>query len=96
MPNGKLSAYQTASVWEDFAPIVESDYITGIGTVGNGAQAVFARDGEIVIEGIEGSASIYDMGGQLIYAGEARSIMAPHTGMYIVKAGGKAYKVIVK
>lgn len=98
VPVGSLTAYKAASVWSDFTNIQESDYITGIGAVSDDAVKVIAGSSEITIVGAAPGmvATVYGIAGQTVYSGTARSISLPVGGLYIVKAGNKTYKVMVK
>lgn len=54
--------------------------------------------GEIVIEGAESEAiaEVYDINGSMVYSGHARRIKVAGTKVYLVRIGGKAFKVAVR
>lgn len=57
---------------------------------------VYAAEGVIVVEGAEGEPmQVYTVGGQMVYSGKAASVSSK-AGLYVVRVGNKAYKVVVK
>ena len=57
---------------------------------------VYAAEGAIVVEGAEGEPmQVYTVGGQMVYSGKAASVSSK-AGLYVVRVGNKAYKVVVK
>lgn len=59
------------------------------------ATQVKGSKGAIVISGATEAATVVDMQGRVIYAGDAANIPAP-AGAYIVRIAAKTYKVLVK
>jgi hypothetical protein len=96
VPTGCKNVYSAAIGWKDFVNIHEIE--SGVDGVNSNSVKVVARDGAIVIDGANATASIavYGINGQSIYTGFDRNINVPSAGPYIVKVNGKAYKVIVK
>lgn len=57
---------------------------------------IFSAEGVIVVEGAEGEPmQVYTVGGQMVYSGKAASISSK-AGLYVVRVGNKAYKVVVR
>ena len=71
---------------------------TGIDNVLAGVN-IAAEAGNIVVTGAEGlNVSVVAVDGKVIFAGagEARTVVAVGQGVYVVKAGDKTAKVLVK
>ena len=82
IPAGSLAAYQEDGVWKSFLNMEEKES-TGIGNV----------------ENAEGNISVYNMAGQLVKSvnanGGRMKMSLPRHGIYIVKAGSLAVKVVL-
>ena len=57
--------------------------------------SVVAGEGVIKVSGAEGTVEVYNAAGVQVYAGTDNEI-AVAAGLYIVKAGNKATKVVVR
>ena len=95
VPQGSLARYQEASVWRNFANIVEFN-ATAIENVTEDAPVFEVTAGGILLTAAEGKVvAVYTTNGALVekidsYAGE--EIMLDK-GVYIICVGGKAVKV---
>ena len=97
VPAGSLDNYEKDTVWRNFFKIQE-DTSTGISNVETpDGQGVKVENGNIVVENAKGRVSVYDVAGTLINSikaeGNRVEIAVPGSGVYIVRAGGKAVKV---
>ncbi|MDR1780726.1 MAG: leucine-rich repeat protein [Tannerella sp.] len=99
VPKGTKSKYQTAPVWKNFGTIVEISP-AAIETVAASTQEIWSSGGSIHITVAAATTlSVYTVSGSLVRqqalgAGET-SISLPQ-GVYIVKVGDTAQKVIVR
>lgn len=99
IPVGSLAAYQEDGVWKNFLNMEEKES-TGIGNVETAdGKGISVEDGTIVVENAEGDISVYNMAGQLVKSvnanGGRMKMSLPRHGIYIVKAGSLAVKVVL-
>ncbi len=99
IPAGSLAAYQEDGVWKNFLNMEEKES-TGIGNVETAdGKDISVEDGTIVVENAEGNISVYNMAGQLVKSvnanGGRMKMSLPRHGIYIVKAGSLAVKVVL-
>jgi Leucine-rich repeat (LRR) protein len=74
----------------------QDQVVTGVDCVESNDVSVYATAGTINIGGnVEGKVNVYNMRGQQVYCGNDSEIAVP-AGMYVVKVGGKAHKVVVR
>lgn len=100
---GSHSYYVTA-VWKEgesnCSDIYEADVVTGINAAKTlGGASVEAGKGRITVSGAEGKrVEVADLAGQTVFCGVAGSTASVDVaaGVYLVKVGGKAVKVLVK
>ena len=93
IPEGSLSAYQSADVWKDFQNIQETDF-SGVGEVTDTGISVTAVSGNIVIRGADNALiAVYNTNGQLVYSGTETTVGDLDSGIYIVSVGGQIFKV---
>ena len=97
VPVGSLESYQTTDVWKNFWNIQEGE-LTGISSVEvSTEQGIKVENGSIVVDNAKGNVSVYDASGTLVKSvkadGNRIEIVVPGSGVYIVKAGGKAVKI---
>ena len=100
---GSHSYYVTA-VWKEgesnCSDIYEADVVTGINAAKTlGGASVEAGKGRITVSGAEGKrVEVADLAGQTVFRGVAGSTASVDVaaGVYLVKVGGKAVKVLVK
>ena len=87
--------------WADAENLYTEDYVTGIATIEGENIKVYAKDGQLCIDGAAGKiVSLYTTGGQFITsvtpsAGMTGRFSVP-AGAYIVRVGSKAAKVVVR
>lgn len=101
MPAGALETYQNASNWKNFYDIRELD-LTGItSAAGADETIVSAGNGSISVSGATGWVEVYTTSGNLVgrqrvTTGGNVTMSLPQRGTYIVKAGGRAFKLNVE
>lgn len=91
---GYVNTYKAAEGWKHFK---KSEIFTSVDAITSNALKVYANNGEIIVEGAEAAdvVELYGINGQLLYRGTKKSITAPSTGVFIVKAAGKSFKTLV-
>ena len=101
VPAGALETYQNASTWKNFYDIRELD-LTGItSAAGADETIVSAGNGSISVSGATGWVEVYTTSGNLVgrqrvTTGGNVTMSLPQRGTYIVKAGGRAFKLNVE
>lgn len=90
VPKGTLEAYKSTS-WRLFKKLQEGDY-AGVENIESDMPEIKAVNGEIVVNG--GSADIYTISGQVVGLGVSQIAVAP--GIYIVRSGNNAKKIVVR
>lgn len=72
-------------------------YASGVNGIVDGALAIFANDGKIVIANAAGlNVSVANAAGVVIYEGQGDATVAVEPAIYVVRAGKKAVKLEVK
>ena len=91
---GYVNTYKAAEGWKHFK---KSEIFTSVDAITSNALKVYANNGEIIVEGAEAAdvVELYGINGQLLYRGTKKSITAPSTGVFIVKAPGQSFKTLV-
>lgn len=91
---GYVNTYKAAEGWKHFK---KSEIFTSVDAITSNALKVYANNGEIIVEGAEAAdvVELYGINGQLLYRGTKKSITAPSTGVFIVKAADKSFKTLV-
>lgn len=96
VPAGCAEAYRAAEGWKLFTNIVEDaeDIYVGISNVQTAGElpAVSVDGGVIRVEGTQGAA-VYSMDGKCVGEGKETTVSP---GLYIVRSGGKAIKVLAR
>ena len=93
VPEGSLSAYQSAEAWKDFLNIREADF-GGINKIADNNINVVVENGNIVIDGADNAViTVYNTNGQIVYSGTETTVGGLAQGIYIVQVGGQAFKV---
>lgn len=93
VPEGSLSAYQSAEAWKDFLDIREADF-GGINKIADNNINVVSEDGNIVIDGADNVViTVYNTNGQIVYSGTETTVGGLDSGIYIVQVGGQTFKV---
>lgn len=100
VPDNSIEDYKAATGWKEFYNIISESEATGISNVEtNTEQNVKIENGNIVVENIRGIVNIYDIAGTLVKRvkadGNRIDITLPQRGIYIVKAGRTAVKVVI-
>ena len=85
VPVGAKKNYENAVHWDHFNTIIETPLLTGI-TDGIDAAVSTVAD--------NGTTEVYTLDGRLVFKGAAQPALGK--GLYIVKSGGEARKVLVK
>lgn len=110
VPAGCKGAYQSANPWRSFANIEELEGVSddeeeeeeepgeesAVHTIGaeSGFSVSIAAD-RIILHGYEGNTSLYSSEGELIYCGNASEISRPAHGLYILRVGKNAVKILL-
>ncbi len=93
VPNGSLSAYQSAEGWKDFLDIRETDF-SGVEEMADANISVTAENGNIVVSGADNDTiEVYNVNGQLVYSGTETTVGGLANGIYIVRVDGQTFKV---
>ena len=97
VPIGTKADYEAVDPWRNFWTIEETDFTAGVEDVVHGEGVTVATDGNsIVVTGDDaGRIEVYSVNGQCVYSGNETTISGLAKGVYIVKVGNKAYKVII-
>ena len=99
VPYGSLDAYRNANDWSKFVNIREFDPTGIAGVEVDGGMDVSVEAGNVVVSGTAAPVAVYSLAGALVGTGDGgeRTVIAvPGAGVYVVKAGGRAVKVMVK
>lgn len=91
VPAGSEEAYAAADQWKEFT--IKTDN-TGVESIEENGNNIVVNGNEITVEG-DANIAVYNINGQLIYAGENISVAVP-AGVYIVKVNNSTHKVIIK
>lgn len=100
VPDNSIEDYKAATGWKEFYNIISESEATGISNVEtNTEQNVKIENGNIVVENVRGIVNIYDIAGTLVKRvkadGNRIDITLPQRGIYIVKTGRTAVKVVI-
>lgn len=95
VPEGSLSAYQSAEAWKDFLDIREADFGgVNVNKIADNNINVVSEDGNIVISGADNAViTVYNTNGQIVYSGTETTVGGLAQGIYIVQVGGQTFKV---
>lgn len=93
VPFGAMATYQTAEGWKNFWNIQESDFssIESVSVDNDGEIRI--AGGRIEISGDVKDVEIYDTCGRTVYRGTKSAIPLLNSGIYLIKADSKVYKV---
>lgn len=93
VPVGTESAYRSAAYWMQFEKLAERDF-SSVGQLDLGATSVVSEGDAIRIFGVGESSvkRVYNVNGQLVYAGNGSEIPLS-SGFYIVVVGSERFKV---
>ena len=100
IPNGTISDFETADVWKNFQNIQMYDpddpSLCITNTISN-KPITIVNGKNILIKKTEASdIVVYTLDGRVIYKGQSDCIEMPAAGIYIVRVGNNATKVLVK
>jgi len=100
VPTGSSGLYRAALVWGDFANIIEEN-ATAVKDVISNDISVYTEQNDIVVKGIDVGETIlvYTTSGVLVKAVKTTNDVRIPIGtgqIYLVKAGGKTFKVVTK
>lgn len=99
VPKGSLKSYLYADYWRNFLKFREFDPTGIAGVEVDGGMDVSVDGGNVVVSNAAGRVAVYSLAGALVGMGDGgeRTVIAvPGAGIYVVKAGGRAVKVMVK
>lgn len=97
VPAGTAEAYRAASVWSGFGIIVEEE--SGVEPTAVHAAVAVSVDGRtITVTGApDGSRiTVWNISGAVVASGTSTQVTVPAAGAYVVMAGSKAVKVMVR
>ena len=102
VPEYSVAAYRATNLAEFFYRIIQFkyDYSTDITSINSGVKVYSARS-EIIVEGTapRETVTLYSITGKqlktIVSSGERLNIPVDKQGIYLVKTGGKTYKVVV-
>lgn len=100
VPKGSLEAYRLAPIWQHFKNIIEEEISSITPQSPDEETTVIGRQGEITINAQQpAQVAIYTLTGAQVLTTRidgGENTIALQSGLYIVKVGTKAHKVIVK
>jgi hypothetical protein len=102
VPTGYASAYMNASYWTEFTLLSEADFYNSYINTTQSTNRIYSKNSDIIIEDLkEGEkVEVFTIQGKLVKTVIATQtslkITAPSTGIYIVKLGTKAHKIVLK
>jgi hypothetical protein len=104
VPETSIGAYKAAPVWSDFGNIEALENITAVAAVETGTPVYpYIANNALVIGGLKGTTTltVTDISGRTLVrtavsAGAAVPLNGIGKGIYVIKAGGKTFKVIKK
>lgn len=94
--------YQVSTVWnvgESMASdVYTNDIASGIAAISNDGMSLKTANGAIILNGDIANAAVYTVGGAQVFRGSisGSKALTVAPGIYIVKAGNRSYKIIVK
>ncbi len=97
VPSESIEDYKQAPYWNRFVNIKSTDLLGVEGVQADADNVIVTANGrEIYIEGTYGNVSVTDMSGQTVYSGPATTVSVAQGGVYIVRAAGRSFKIMVK
>lgn len=97
VPSESIEDYKQAPYWNRFVNIKSTDLLGVEGVQPDTDNVTVTANGrEINIEGAYGNVSVTDMSGQTVYSGPATTVSVAQGGVYIVRAAGRSFKIMVK
>lgn len=97
VPEKSIDAYKAAPHWSRFLNIksIEKD-LAGVDTPMADNLTVTVNGNEINVTGYEGNISVTNLAGRTVYNGPATTVAVSESGLYIVRAADKTWKLLVK
>ena len=97
VPSESIEDYKQAPYWNRFVNIKSTDLLGVEGVQADADNVTVTANGrEINIEGVYGNVSVTDISGQSVYSGPATTVSVAQGGVYIVRAAGRSFKIMVK
>lgn len=97
VPGESIDDYKQAPYWNRFVNIKTLDMIGVESVVSDADNVVVTVNGhEINVEGTAGNISVTGMDGQTVYSGPATTVSVAQGGVYIIRAAGRSFKIMVK
>ena len=97
VPEESIDDYKQAPYWNRFVNIKPLDMIGVENVVSDADNVVVTVNGhEINVEGTAGNISVTCMDGQTVYSGPAAAVSVAQNGVYIIRAAGRSFKIMVK
>ena len=93
VPEGFVTAYKQAEVWNEFSNIRDFSGVEGTMADGNTIRVI---GNQIEISGDFTSVEVYGINGALIYKGKDNVVTVPSAGIYLVHVAGKTRKIVVE
>lgn len=97
VPEKSIDAYKAAPHWSRFLNIksIEKD-LAGVDTPMADNLTVTVNGNEINVTGYDGNISVTNLSGRTVYNGPATTVAVSESGLYIVRAADKTWKLMVK
>ena len=93
VPEGFVTAYKQAEVWNEFSNIRGFSGVEVTMADGNTIRVI---GNQIEISGYFTSVEVYGVNGTLIYKGKDNVVTVPSAGIYLVHVAGKTRKIVVE
>gem|GEM_PF-5375552 len=97
VPEASIDYYKQAPYWSRFLNIksIEKD-LAGVDTPMADNITVTVNGNEINVTGYDGNISVTNLSGRTVYNGPATTVAVSESGLYIVRAADKTWKLMVK
>ena len=97
VPEASIDYYKQAPYWSRFLNIksIEKD-LAGVDTPMADNLTVTVNGNEINVTGYDGNISVTNLSGRTVYNGPATTVAVSESGLYIVRAADKTWKLMVK
>lgn len=97
VPEASIDYYKQAPYWSRFLNIksIEKD-LAGVDTPMADNLTVTVNGNEINVTGYDGNISVTNLAGRTVYNGPATTVAVSESGLYIVRAADKTWKLMVK
>lgn len=97
VPEASIDYYKQAPYWSRFLNIksIEKD-LAGVDTPMADNITITVNGNEINVTGYDGNISVTNLAGRTVYNGPATTVAVSESGLYIVRAADKTWKLMVK